>query len=248
MKSFSSQKTLDNFLIIRTLGYGNTGKVKLGRHKVNGQPFALKIFDAELFESEEERDETFRALKKEKEFLQNINHPNIIKFFDFVEKGTYSRPNKPSKFVAYMITEYAHKGEIFEIVSRSIAFSENAALHFFNQLLNAMEYLNANGLAHRDLRPENLLLDKDLNLKLIDFGFATRIVNSKSMTTLGSEGYMAPEILSEEPYDAQKSDIFSAGLILFLFVTGQPMFQKADKNDVFYKMFLADRAKFWTVR
>jgi len=96
------------------------------------------------------------------------------------------------------VIEYCEGGELFDYVEIG-GFSEIVARTYFHQLLEGLDYLHKNGVAHRDLKPENLLFDKDMNLKIADFGFSASIDgrdgSGKMKTVLGTEGYMAPEII-----------------------------------------------------
>lgn len=92
-----------------------------------------------------------------------------------------------------------------------------------------MEYIHNKGICHRDLKLENLLFDKDFNLKIADFGFAKED-SGKLLSRLGTEGYMAPEI-GYKKYSGEKVDIFSAGVLLFLFYVGRPPFENTKKDN-----------------
>ena len=94
--------------------------------------------------------------------------------------------------------------------------------------MEGLSHCHLNGIAHRDLKPDNLLVDKDFNLKIADFGFATNIDPEKYCTTkLGTPNYMSPEINYKLPYSGQAADIFAAGVVLFILITGGFPFMKA---------------------
>ncbi len=115
--------------------------------------------------------------------------------------------------------------------------------------MNGLHYMHNKGYAHRDIKPENILLGRDFVLKLADFGFSEMIRGKDGSgilhTKLGTEGYMAPEIPTKN-YEGAKTDIFAAGVILFIMYAGNPPFEKAAVNDPYYKL-IKDKnyATFW---
>lgn len=240
MQSYSK---LDNFQIIKTLGTGYSGKVKLGRDVETGQTFALKILSG----TPEKLQKILITLSNEFDIVKKLNHPSIIRFVDLRTNGQYtSRKTGAHKTKIYAIIELAPNGELFDVIFHAGAFDENLARFYFKQFLTSVEYLHANNIAHRDLKPENLLLDDNLILKLVDFGFATFVEpGKKNKTRLGTERYMAPELMYKLAYDAKKADVFAMGVILFVFFSGHPPFHEATENDPYYKLFIKNPKGFW---
>ena len=240
-----THSTLDNYQILKTLGTGYTGKVKLGRDMESGQLVALKILDPTKMD-QKKIDRVVKSLQNELAVMQKLDHVNIVKFIGLKGNGKYKSKSGKTKTVGYAIIELASKGEIFEVLFEVGPFNENLARFYMKQLVSALEYLHVNNIAHRDLKPENLLLDENLNLKLADFGFATIVEDGeKNKTRLGTERYMCPELFTKTPYDAQKADIFAAGVILFIFFSGHPPFHEGRPQDPYYNAFVKNRAKFW---
>lgn len=117
-------------------------------------------------------------------------------------------------------------------------------------MLMGMLYMHSKGIAHRDMKPQNILLDKNYNIKLVDFGFACPLTgrdNSGTQKTMvGTPGYMAPEIHCGVPYQAKQVDIFALGIILFIMRAGAPPFAIASETDNLYKQIVSGRADlFW---
>ena len=236
---------LDNYLILKTLGTGYTGKVKLGRDMETGDLRALKILDPTTMDSHK-LNKVVKSLQNELNVMKNLNHRNIVKFIGLNPEGRYVNKKGAEKRVAYAVIELASKGEIFEVLFKIGPFNENMARFYMKQLVGALEYLHSNKVAHRDLKPENLLLDDEMNLKLADFGFATLFVDDeKNKTKLGTERYMCPELLYKKPYNAAKADVFAAGVILFIFYSGHPPFHEGRLEDPYYNVFMKNRQKFW---
>jgi len=120
----------------------------------------------------------------------------------------------------------------------------------FNFIL-AIEYCHSQGIVHRDLKAENLLMDADFNLRVADFGFSALLSgkdgSGQLYTVLGTESYMAPEIHLRQPYSGPSVDLFACAVILFIMVSGNPPFIKADpKSDAHYKLFCINMPEtFW---
>lgn len=106
-------------------------------------------------------------------------------------------------------------------------------------MMNGIHYMHDKGYAHRDIKPQNLLLTTSYILKIADFGFSCLIRGHDGTgvlhTKLGTEGYMAPEIATKH-YDGRRTDIFAAGVILFIMYAGNPPFEKAVITDPYYKL------------
>ncbi len=124
----------------------------------------------------------------------------------------------------YLIFELFEGVELFEIVRKQQKLSENIACHYFYCLLKTVLKLSETGIAHRDIKAENIVVDEVSNdIKLLDFGFAVECGAGKKVKhARGSPHYSAPEVLANEAYDPLKADIWSAGVLLFFMLCGRP--------------------------
>ena len=237
-----THSTLDNYRILKTLGIGYSGKVKLGQDMGTGNTFALKTLSV----AGEPTEQLMAALKHEFNILRDLDHPSIIKMLE-MKTGVYtSRKTGVQKSLTYAVVELATGGEIFDVIFHSKGFDENLTRFYFRSLVQSLLYLHESQIAHRDLKPENLLLDSNFRLKVVDFGFATLLKpNAPNKTRLGTEKYMSPELLYHRAYDARKVDVFAAGVILFVFYSGHPPFNQATENDPYYRAFVKSNDKFW---
>ena len=99
----------------------------------------------------------------------------------------------------YIALEYAEYGELFDFIAETGKFSEEEGRFYFQQLIRALNYLHTLGYTYRDVKPENILIDKNFNLKLADFGFAT--TERTSTSRKGTFGYISPQVITNKMYN-----------------------------------------------
>lgn len=154
--------------------------MKLGYSKKDGKYYAVKVIKRTNIIANE------KAIKNEVNIMKSLKHPNLINLVDFMEKEEYFKTNGSSFHVMSVVLELATAGELFEYVANTGRFNEAVSRTYFHQMIDALEYLHSNNIAHRDMKPENLLFDADFNLKIADFGFST-FLNRPLGTVLGTE-------------------------------------------------------------
>lgn len=212
------------------------GKFQVYHAKVDSVPdshFALKVFPKTVSAS--------LHFAKEKQFLSKVNHPNIISYIPIAQH------NIPHYVLA---TEYTPNGDFFDFVATKQAILNNEKLirTYFRQMIEGIEYLHSKNIAHLDLKLENLLLDKNFNLKIIDFDQA-QAADDAQLRSGGSEGYRAPELLAWKQTSFKALDIYAAGVLLYTFFAGHFPFVEVKKTRIprsaTYEMFRNDRENFW---
>lgn len=122
------------------------------------------------------------------------------------------------------------KGELFDFVEQAEGLPEPYARSVFRQILEGLDCIHKNKLAHRDIKLENCFLDENAVVKIADFGL-TKNAENPMKTKCGTPGYMPPEICSPN-YDGQAVDIFACGVMLFLIILARPPF--GNSNDIYY--------------
>ena len=211
-------KPEDNYSIKKRLGKGSFGNVYKVEHKVTKEIRAMKIIKNPLSVCVNTLDKKFL---KEIQVLKELEHPNIIKIFEYYIDEQYH----------YIVTELVTGGELYDTIIKFQKFNEKKAAYIMRQILSALNYLHSKGIVHRDIKPENILVvrpDKnskklfnndEINIKIIDFG-ASNFFKSNEILTLkvGSPYYIAPEVLNKS-YN-EKCDIWSAGVVLYVMLTG----------------------------
>ncbi|XP_039969416.1 uncharacterized protein LOC126756086 isoform X2 [Bactrocera neohumeralis] len=190
----------------KTIGKGNFAVVKLASNIVTKSKVAIKIIDKTCL-NREYLTKTFREIS----ILKSLRHPHITRLYEVMQSET----------MIYLVTEYASNGEIFDHLAENGPMKELEAARVFTQLVSAVQYCHSMGVVHRDLKAENVLLDKDMNIKLADFGFSNRYEEGSPLTTwCGSPPYAAPEVFQGLEYDGPKADIWSLGVVLYALVCG----------------------------
>jgi calcium-dependent protein kinase len=208
----------ENYKIGELLGSGSFGKVYKVLHIPTNQLRAMKVVLKDKITTDEEKD-----LEKEITVLSQLDHPNIIKIYEYFE----------SQKSFQIIQELASGGELFDKINEIQVFNENIAAAIVQQLLSSVTYLHSKKIVHRDLKPENILLETkiigDHSIKLIDFGTANFIKKDKLTLQIGTAYYMAPEIINQK-YD-EKCDVWSCGVIMYILLCGYPPFYGIDSDD-----------------
>ncbi|XP_052739179.1 uncharacterized protein LOC112049641 isoform X1 [Bicyclus anynana] len=195
-----------NYELEKTIGTGNFAVVKLATHVITKSKVAIKIIDKSRLD-EDNLKKTFREIA----IMKRLRHPHIVRLYQVME----------SSHTLYLVTEYAPCGEIFDHLVSAGRMSEPAAARSFAQMVAAVGYCHASGVVHRDLKAENLLLDKDMNIKLADFGFSNEYTAGAPLATwCGSPPYAAPELFEGRQYDGPKADVWSLGVVLYVLVCG----------------------------
>jgi len=134
--------------------------------------------------------------------------------------------------------EFVPGGSLLEFTRKQNGCGEKAGQFIFDQILSYLVVADKNDIVHRDLKLENILLDHQMNIKVSDFGFATDENIYKLDAWLGSKSYAAPEINIHQEYDGTRTDMFSAGVLLFVLVTGNFPFTEAKQSNDLYQYII----------
>ncbi|PFX32489.1 testis-specific serine/threonine-protein kinase 3-like [Stylophora pistillata] len=191
-----------------SLGKGSYAVVKVAFSKKLRRQVAIKI----IMKKKAPQDYITKFLPREITVMKRLKHPNIIGLYEAIE--TSSR--------IYLVMDMADGGDLLDYIKTNGPVCEKEARSFFRQLIDASEYLHNLDVVHRDLKCENILLDRNKNIFLTDFGFARTVPidfdtgkRRLSLTFCGSYAYAPPEILRGVAYDGTRSDVWSLGVVLF---------------------------------
>ena len=218
----ASECTHPRYEVLQLLNEGTFGTVHLGRDRLTAESVAIKFME--------------RGPSISKSVLREILnhrlcgvHPSIIEF-----KEVFLTPKSLA-----IVMEYAPGGDLFEYVltNKSLVscqgLAEDTARWFFQQMMVALDFCHELGIANRDVKLENILLDGAVpvpRLKICDFGYSkNEYIDSRPKTVSGTPDYIAPEVLLDDQYDGKKADIWSCGVMLYVMLTGVlPFARKGD--------------------
>ncbi|QPH15853.1 hypothetical protein C2857_000365 [Epichloe festucae Fl1] len=210
--SSSDLKSVGNYTLGRLIGKGSFGKVYLATHKLtNGSKVVLKSAhkdDANLA----------REIHHHRQFV----HPHIARLYEVII----------TESLVWLVLEYCSGDELYNHLLERGPLPVAKVQKIFAQLVGAVSYVHLQSCVHRDLKLENILLDKNENVKLVDFGF-TREYEGRTnylQTFCGTICYAAPEMLKGEKYAGEKVDVWSLGIILYALLCGELPFDDDDDN------------------
>ena len=247
-------KIENNYKVICKLGKGSFGAVYKVIQISSGTIKAMKVIKKETINYQDDE----RVFLKEIEILKKIEHPSIIKIYEYYTDDVNF----------YIITEYIGGGELYDAIVKCKKFNEQKAAFIIKQILSALNYLHSYDIVHRDIKPENMLVEKNqkknnnknnknteirilngekiinnkkeenkndddefLKIKIIDFGTSNYIKDNKNLTLkVGSPYYIAPEVLKKN-YN-KKCDIWSAGIILYVMLLGKLPFHGKNTEEL----------------
>ena len=209
-------------MLEKTLGAGTFGKVKLATHMQTKEKVAIKILEkGKMLEDQDD----LERVRREIQIMKKIRHKNIIQLYEIME----------SKRNLYLVMENCENKELFDYIVSKKRLKEEEALKFFQQIIDGIEYIHQMNICHRDLKPENILLDANFNIKISDFGLS-KIYTKSLATPCGTPSYAPPEMLKGKEYNGLKSDIWSAGIILFAMMCGYLPFSGKNEDEICNKI------------
>jgi len=242
-----NQRRVKGMIIKDTLGKGTFGFVKLGIKEDTGAKFALKFLkrDVKTFKEKE--------VKKEIDCMKAIRHKNVVALLASSMKCKYPREDGSFDMCVLMVMELANGGDLYDVIYYSGAMSEKLGRTYFMQLMDGLEACHNAGITHRDLKPNNILIDSEYVLKITDFGLShigpSEVEPSEkrmNTTWVGTKGYRAPELVLGRHYSNQ-CDVFALGVCLFVMLCARQPFKTASAKDPWYRRIAGkDFAKYWS--
>ncbi len=216
---------LPDYNYLRTLGAGNMGVVLLVEK--DEEKFALKILNGELQHSQKT---TFiKRFLREAKVLSTFQHPNLIQIYEY---GFHENSNIP-----FILMEYIENETLTEVIKRN-NLSIEQRIFIITQLASVLTVIHAQNIIHRDIKPGNILVCEDFQIKLTDFGIAKdeNSLMTREHEILGSPAYMPPEVFISSSKSSEQFDIFSLGVVSYELLTGKKPFKGRNISELKYNI------------
>ena len=218
---------ISHYEIGKVIGKGAYATVKICKNKITQEKFAMKIYEKKILNDNIKK----KCILREIEILKKLNHPNIVKLYDTI----ISDKN------ILLIQELVNGISLRDFYNKEIRNQRNISEKkykiltlIFKQIFSAFDYIHKKNIFHRDIKLENILLTKNYEIKIIDFGFG--LYNPRNYLQkffCGTPNYMAPEIIMKKEYDGQKADMWSLGILLYKLFCADFPFKGKDEKDLY---------------
>ena len=218
---------ISHYEIGKVIGKGAYATVKICKNKITQEKFAMKIYEKKILNDNIKK----KCILREIEILKKLNHPNIVKLYDTI----ISDKN------ILLIQELVNGISLRDFYNKEIRNQKNISEKkykiltlIFKQIFSAFDYIHKKNIFHRDIKLENILLTKNYEIKIIDFGFG--LYNPRNYLQkffCGTPNYMAPEIIMKKEYDGQKADMWSLGILLYKLFCADFPFKGKDEKDLY---------------
>lgn len=199
-------ESFHGYKFIKILGSGGTSVVCLVKDEISNQLYSAKIIPKGYIKEKM----LLHQIKTEISVMKMADHPNIVKFHEH-----FKIKNEYGESYIVIIMEYCENGDLYTFLEEKRFKNELQKKRIINQFLDAIKYLHKKGIAHGDIKPENILLDSEYNAKLTDFGFAKTNEIAGDDEKNGTLFYAAPELFVRGKYNTFKTDIWSIGITLY---------------------------------
>ncbi len=222
---------LGKFVITRELGRGATGTVYLCHDSFMGKDVAIKLYSVTGDAPEQEARTRRKLFFNEAYLVGKMNHPNILPIYDAGEDGDH----------CYVVMEYVRGAQPLTIFCRSDnLLPVRKVVEVIFKCAKALDYAHRKGLVHRDIKPGNILMTADGDVRIVDFGVAHMAGNEEGQLKglVGSPSYMAPEQMRQQPSTVQ-TDLYSLGVVMYELLTGKRPFYGDNMSRLVHQIIYA---------
>ncbi|EED16395.1 myosin light chain kinase, putative [Talaromyces stipitatus ATCC 10500] len=255
LKKFRTRNQHDQRLLSRQYSYqrdllddsSNDIRICLVRSKLNVRNQPTRLFAVKVFVHPQKNRFRLYTRRVTAEFCiaHTLQHPNVVRVIELLHNDHGD---------LCQVMEYCDAGSLLDLLTQVNHLTHDEADCFFKQLLHAVQYIHSVGVAHRNLKPENILLTKQGTLKITDFcyaecfrlpwaaplkrSFQERSIQHRELK--GTIAYMAPEQFTKAAFDPAAGDMWAIGIIYFAMRSGRLPWKRATEEDAFYRQYLAD--------
>jgi len=199
-------KMIGPYLMLEKLGEGAFSKVKMGVHHETGLKVAVKIIDNDAMDTQK--------MQREIALSRMLDHPNVVRLYDVFELK--------EKNATCLVMDFCEGGDMCDYLSRYGPLPEPEAVRIMGQLVDALIYCHEKKVIHRDLKPDNILLTEDMNVKISDFGLSGMLKPGAFLESFcGSAPYCSPEILRRQQYIGPEVDVWALGVVMYTLLTAR---------------------------
>ena len=218
-------RSFGGYQLIEKIGHGGMGMVYRGRQVSLNRDVAVKLLNKALVDN----DEFIKRFRREAQAMATIHHPNIVSVIDFGE----------SDGIWYMVAEYVEGSNLAKWIREKVIVPVTDLVPIIIQCLSGLAYVSRNNIVHRDIKPDNILIDLENTAKIADFGLAKDIANNDTDLTaagsaMGTPAYMSPEQCMGRNLDV-RSDIYSLGVAAYFALTGEKPFTGSSSFEIMTK-------------
>lgn len=218
----------DRYRILRTIGGGGMANVYLAHDMILDRDVAVKVLRLDYVNE----NDLMKRFQREAQSATSLTHPNIVSMYDVGDEDNHY----------YLVMEYVEGLTLKEYIQHHSPVSLDDVIHIMSQLTSAISHAHHNGIIHRDIKPQNVLIDLDGNIKITDFGIAmalsaTSITQTNSV--MGTVHYLSPE-QARGGITTKKSDVYSLGIVMFELITGRLPFEGESAVSIALKHLQSD--------
>ncbi|GMH90914.1 hypothetical protein TrVE_jg6117 [Triparma verrucosa] len=220
---------VNNYIILNPLGQGSYAEVRLCKEKTRDELYAIKIMNKDLLMKKSVgMSSTFMDdVKREIAIMKKLRHDHVLQLYEVLDDPKVNK--------LYLVLQYCKNGDLMQMTkgnARTNSCNPLTDLQVWDvtrQIMKGLKYLHDNDIVHGDIKPQNLLVDKDFVIKIADFGISKMIESSdgekeKLLETAGTPAFMSPELCAGLAYDGYLADVYAVGATMFMLRCGHPPF------------------------
>ncbi|XP_036326217.1 serine/threonine-protein kinase PLK4-like isoform X2 [Rhagoletis pomonella] len=218
-----------DYEVLHLLGKGGFASVYKARSTRTNEMVAIKMIDKQLIQ----RAGLANRVRQEVEIHSRLKHPSVLELYTFFQDENY----------VYLVLELAHNGELNRYMKQQMgrSMTEEEAASILRQVVSGLLYLHSHQIMHRDISLSNLLLSKDMHVKIADFGLATQLKrpDEKHMTMCGTPNYISPEVVTRATHGLP-ADVWGLGCMFYTLLAGHPPFDTDAVQSTLTKVVKSD--------